>query len=105
MASVLTHAIINNAKEKVDTYVTTANGLYEELAGVIAGLSANFVGDAADGYSEFFTTKISPALTENLTGVGSSLMASVKGLLDSIESTMLDTVDPQLGEVNKNPGE
>ena len=34
MATILTHAIISSATEKVDTYVATATGLYEELSGV-----------------------------------------------------------------------
>lgn len=104
MASVLTHAIIANATETVNTYISTANSLYQELEGVMSGLSANFSGDAADGYREFFTTKVTPALTDNLTAPESSLMAGVLTLLSAIQETMLDTVDPQLGDVNRNPG-
>ena len=105
MSSILTHAIIASATEKVDTYVTTANGLYEELQGVVTNLtSANFNGDASDGYKVFFTEKVTPALTENLTAPGSSLMASIKSILETIQNQLLDTVDPQLGETNQNPG-
>lgn len=105
MASILTHAIITSATEKVDTYVTTANGLFEELSGVIANLtSTNFTGDASDGYKFFYTEKVVPALTENLTDPASSLTASIKSMLDSIKTQLLDTVDPNLGDNNKNPG-
>lgn len=105
MATILTHAIISSATEKVDTYVATANGLYEELSGVIANLTGgNFVGDAADGYKVFFAEKVVPALTENLTAPGESLMAGVRNILESIQAQLLDTVDPQLGENNVNPG-
>jgi hypothetical protein len=31
-------------------------------------------------------------------------MASVKSILESIQTQLLDTVDPQLGENNSNPG-
>ena len=105
MATILTHAIISSATEKVDTYVATANGLYEELSGVIATLTgSNFNGDAADGYKVFFNEQVTPALTENLTAPGESLMAGIKNILESIQTQLLDTVDPQLGENNSNPG-
>lgn len=105
MASILTHAIISSATEKVDTYVTSVNGIYYELNGIISTLTAsNFNGDASDGYKVFYTQKVVPALTENLTAPQNSLMASLKDMLTGIETQLLDTVDPQLGENNKNPG-
>lgn len=105
MASILTHAIISSATEKVDTYMTSVNGIYEELNGIISTLTAsNFNGDASDGYKVFYTQKVVPALTENLTAPQNSLMASLKDMLTGIETQLLDTVDPQLGENNKNPG-
>jgi flagellar biosynthesis regulator FlaF len=105
MASILTHAIISSATEKVDTYVTSVNGIYDELNGIISTLTAsNFNGDASDGYKVFYTQKVVPALTENLTAPQNSLMASLKDMLTGIEMQLLDTVDPQLGENNKNPG-
>ena len=104
MASILTHAIISSATEKVDTYVTSVNGIYDELNGIISTLTAsNFNGDASDGYKVFYTQKVVPALTENLTAPQNSLMASLKDMLTGIETQLLDTVDPQLGENNKNP--
>ena len=105
MASILTHAIISSATEKVDTYVTSVNGIYDELNGIISTLTAsNFNGDASDGYKVFYTQKVVPALTENLSAPQNSLMASLKDMLTGIEMQLLDTVDPQLGENNKNPG-
>ena len=105
MSSILTHAIITNANEKVDTYVSTVNGLYEELTGVISTLTgSNFNGEASDGYKSFYTEKVVPAVTQNLTDPSGSLMSSIKGILESIQTQLLDTVDPQLGDNNKNPG-
>ena len=105
MASVLTHAIISSAIEKVDSYAASATGLYDELNGVITNLvSANFNGDAANGYSAFYNEKVVPAITENLTNPGSSLTASIKSMLESIQTQLMDTVDPQLGDNNRNPG-
>ncbi|MBP5267500.1 MAG: hypothetical protein J6Z29_02835 [Ruminococcus sp.] len=104
MASVLTAAIVSDAKSSVDTYVATAKALYEELASIINNLtSTNFIGDAADGYKEFFNSKATPALTDNLTDPTASLTAAINGLMDMIKESMLDTVDPQLGDVNRNP--
>lgn len=105
MASILTHAIISNATEKVDAYMTSVNGIYEELNGIISALTAsNFNGDASDGYKVFYTQKVVPAITENLSAPQGSLMASLKDMLTGIKTQLLDTVDPQLGENNKNPG-
>lgn len=105
MATVLTHAIISSATEKVDTYVATASGLYDELSELISTLtSSNFIGDAAEGYKDFFNSKVTPALTENLTTGSESLMEGIKKLLENIQTQLLDTIDPQLGENNSNPG-
>ncbi len=105
MASVLTHAIISSANGNVDTYVNTANGLYQELEGIITTLtSTNFTGDASDGYKAFYLEKVVPAITENLTDPSSSLTASIKSILDSIQEQLLDTIDPNLGDNNRNPG-
>lgn len=105
MATVLSHAIISNASEKVDTYVTTATALYDELSGILANLvSANFNGEAADGYHVFYTQKVVPAITENLTAPSTSLMANIKSILESIQTQLLDTVDPELGNNNKSVG-
>ena len=101
MASILTHEIITNATASVNTYSSTANGLFEELGGVVSALvSQNFTGDASDGYNDFFTTKVTPALTENL----ESLTSSINSMLESIQTQLLDQVDPQLGNTNRNPG-
>lgn len=105
MATVLTHAIIASACEKVDTYIASVNSLNDELAGIIANLvSANFNGDASDGYNVFYTQKVVPAITENLTAPSSSLMASIKNILESIQTQLLDTVDPEMGSNNKSAG-
>ena len=105
MASILTHTIISSATEKVDAYITAANSLHTELEGVIGTLTgSNFNGDASDGYRAFYTEKVVPAITENLTGADASLMSSIKNILASIQTQLLDTVDPQLGDNNKNPG-
>ena len=105
MSSILTHAIITDAKSQVDAYIAQANSLKDELDGIINTLTAsNFVGDASNGYKVFYTQKIAPAISDNLTGP-QSLATSIKSMLDGIQETLLDTVDPQLGEQNENPGQ
>lgn len=105
MASVLTHAIIANATAAVDSYVVEANGLFEELQGIVSNLTTNnFNGDASDGYNVFFTQKVVPALTDNLTAPEGSITAGVKSILENIQLQLLDTVDPQLGENNQSAG-
>ena len=104
MASILTSAIIVNAKASVTTYQNTAQGLYDELSSLLAQLtSSNFMGDAADGLNDFFKTKASPALVDNLIAPEQSLTAGINNMLESIKTQLLDTVDPQLGEVNRDP--
>ncbi len=106
MASILTSAIIVNAKSSVSTYVSTAQGLYDELQTLINNLtSTNFTGDAADGFKDFFNSKATPALQANLTEPGSSITAGIDKMLDSIKEQLLDTVDPKLGEINRDPGQ
>lgn len=105
MSTILTSAIVEGAKNSVDTYVSTINGLNSELEGIISTLTGgNFAGDASEGYKVFYTTKVLPAINENLINQGNSLSSSIKAILDNIQQQLLNTVDPQLGENNKNPG-
>ena len=105
MSTILTHAIVANINGAVDNYVTQAQGLASELDGIINTLTGNnFNDDASDGYKAFYTTKVVPAITENLTSPEGSLTASIKQIMQTIEQQLLDTVDPQLGENNRNPG-
>ena len=105
MSTILTHAIVTNAIAAVDSYVTSANTHAAELKSIIDGLtSAGFVGDAADGFKDFYNTKVVPAIETNLTDPGQSLTASVKSIVTTIGEQLMDTVDPQLGDNNRNPG-
>ena len=105
MASILTSAIIVNAKSSVSTYVSTTQQLYSELQSLINNLTASgFMGDAADGYKEFFNTKVTPDVVTNLTEPQGSLTSGINGMLDTIKEQLLDSVDPGLGKLNQNPG-
>ena len=79
MATVLNKTIIANASSAVDTYVTTATALYQELNTLITTLTtSNFQGDAADGFKEFFNNKATPILVDSLTAPNTSLTAGLK---------------------------
>lgn len=106
MASILKSADIVNAKSSVTNYVTKAQQLYSELQSTINNLtSSGFMGDASDGYKEFFTTKVTPALVANLTEAQGSITAGINGMLDTIQEQLLNSVDPGLGKLNQNPGQ
>ena len=105
MSTILTSAIIQNATNSVDTYIGSVTGLNDQLSTVIGTLTTtNFTGEASNGYKEFYDSKVVPAITENLTQQGTSLTASIKSMLESIQQQLLNTVDPQLGDNNRNPG-
>ncbi len=105
MSTILSSAIVDSAKGSVDTYIASIGTLNGQLEGIINTLTgSNFVGDASLGYKDFYTNKVLPAITENLTEQSTSLTASIKSMLDNIQQQLLNTVDPQLGDNNRNQG-
>ena len=105
MATILTKDIITNAISAVDSYVKEATNLQGQLEGIMKGLiGTNFAGDAADGFQAFYNSQVKPAVVDNLTASQTSLMAGVKSILEGIDTQLMQTVDPQLGKANQNPG-
>ncbi|MBQ5335577.1 MAG: hypothetical protein J6Z45_06485 [Oscillospiraceae bacterium] len=105
MSTILTSAIITSAMAVVDDYIAAANALSQELDQCIRTLTANdFMGDAANGYTELYNAKVSPAINENLTAPSGSLTASIKQMLDQIRTQLINTVDPNLGNSNRSGG-
>lgn len=105
MSTILSSAMIQSAQASVDSYISQVQALNSELEGVINGLiPSGFEGDAAEGYKSFYTTKIVPAIDDNLIASGNSLTASIKQMLEDIQMQLLNTVDPQMGENNMNAG-
>ena len=103
-AAALTVQIVDNAKQAVDDYITTTNSLVQDLTDAINNLTAQqFTGDASEGFKAFYTEKILPAITENLSTSESSVMAGIKKIMDSISQNLISTVDPGLGDANRNP--
>ncbi len=100
----LTSADINTAKAAVDTYVATCNDIFQKLSGIISSLTApksDFNGDSSVGYNEFFAS-LTPVLVDQLTGPDNSMTSALKNLLTQIEQALLNTVDPSIGNQNRN---
>jgi len=101
MAKILTRANIAECISAIETYETTCNGIYQSFQGTMNTLTtSNWTGEASDGCKYFFNGTVTPALTDGVNAISRAL----KDILTNIEQTLLDTLDPQLGEVNRNPG-
>jgi len=101
MASILTRANIVDATSAIEAYESKCNGLYQEFQGTMNTLtSSNWNGDGAEGCLSFFNTTVTPALTDGVT----SMAKALKDILANIGDTLLDNLDPALGNGNKNPG-
>lgn len=101
MASIITHANIADATSAIETYESTCKGIYTSFQGTLNTLTAsNWNGDGADGCKEFFNGTVTPALEDGITSIAKAL----KDILANIQETLLDNLDPQLGDGNKNPG-
>lgn len=99
---VLKESNIVDAQKALKDYQNTCEALYTKLEGTIGELTAKgagFNGDAADGYNEFFL-QIAPVFKENLSG----LMENLAGTLESIKKSLLESVDPGLGDSNRKAG-
>lgn len=102
MSTILEKSNITNAKTAIEQYSSECTTLYSELSTIITDLCAKyFIGEASDGFKDFFA-QISPALTSNLNGDQNSITAMLNQLLDAVDKALLGTVDPQLGQANKN---
>ena len=104
--TILSIGDIDAAKNAVAAYISTCDGIFKKMKSTIEGLTAsgsNFNGDASIGYVDFFG-QITPALTDKLYVSDESLMKSIEKMLDSIRETLIGTVDPELGNANKNAG-
>ena len=97
--TILSIGDIDAAKNAVAAYISTCDGIFKKMKSTIEGLTAsgsNFNGDASIGYVDFFG-QITPALTDKL-------YVSDESLMKSIEKMLIGTVDPELGNANKNAG-
>ena len=101
MATILSQENISQARAAVTNYRNTCDGLFKQVSAEILKVTgSSFIGDAATGYLNFFD-QIKPALSTNLTGTDQSVTSLMDSLLNVIEQ-MLNPIDPQLGNANKN---
>ena len=97
-------ADIDAAMAAVDVYANTCNEIFSKLKTTITTLTAqgaDFNGDSAVGYNDFFT-QLTLVLVDRLTAPDGSLSANLKKLLTEIKVALLDTVDPNMGNQNRN---
>lgn len=93
---------IANAKGAVDTYKNTCEELLGQITTIInrlTGAGAGFNGDASEGYNTYYQS-IQKSLTDQLLADKGSFTASVKQILDDIEKSFLQDVDPKLKNAN-----
>lgn len=103
MATVLSNENLTQGRSAIQKYRTTCADIFSKMQTDIETLTqADFVGEAATGYLDFFN-QITPALTTNLTETSGSITSMLEELLTAAEQ-MLNPVDPQLGTANKTAG-
>lgn len=96
----ITPEMMKNALSAIEDYRTATNSIYEKLNGTVTGLiPSNFSGSAAQGFSDFFTDKITPVATDGLKNMLDALQSICQGTLEAIPDA--NGVDEQLGAENK----
>lgn len=97
--------VIQEAISAVTTLEGELQELYSKLESTLNELTgSDFIGDAADGYMEFFQSKVQPALKDNLFDGDDSLTGAIKKILQNIQKQLIESVDPTLGSNNRSVG-
>lgn len=103
--TVLNKTNIDEAQTAIQTYITECSQYNTELDNAITALTAqdaDFNGDAANGYLTFYN-QVKPAFTSQLLEE-KGLMPSLQKILNSIYEALNATMDPNLGNANKDAG-
>lgn len=96
----ITPEMLRNALKVIEEYQTKTTNLHNQLSDTVNTLiPADFSGSAADGFKDFYTNKIEPAVGEGLTQLITALHDIVQGTLEAIPDT--NGLDDQLGEENR----
>lgn len=96
----ITPEMLRNALNVIEEYQTKTTNLHNQLSDTVNTLiPADFSGSAADGFKDFYTNKIEPAVGEGLTQLIKALHDIVQGTLEAIPDT--NGLDDQLGEENR----
>lgn len=96
----ITSKMMDDIKQAVSDYRSTANELKQQLNDEINGLvGVSFVGAAADGFKTFYTKNIVPANGEGL----DKLLSAIDQIADAAKDALPggNGLDEQLGNGNK----
>lgn len=92
--------MLTDIKEAVSDYREKTNTLKEQLDNEVNGLIGNsFVGEAANGFRDFYNNNIVPANGEGLTKLLNAIDEIAQGALDAIPGG--NGLDDQLAEGNR----
>jgi uncharacterized protein YukE len=96
----ITPEMMQNALAAVEDYRTKSANLNKELGETVENLiPANFSGSAADGFKFFYTSKIEPAVGEELTKLLNTLKDMFDATLKAIPGDQ--GIDEQLASENR----
>lgn len=103
MTTAVSTSEIQEAIQATTQLQNELQSLYQNVQSRIQDLAGtDFIGDGADGYLEFFNTKITPGLRDNLVADDGSILAALKNILQSIQDQLISSVDPALGQNNRS---
>lgn len=92
--------MLTDIKDAVENYRGKTNSLREQLEGEVNGLIGNtFVGEAANGFKDFYTKNIVPANGEGLTNLLKAIDDIAQGAMDAIPGG--NGLDDQLAAGNR----
>lgn len=96
----MTAKMMTDIKEAVSDYRGKASSLKEQLESEVNGLvGSNFVGEAANGFKDFYNKNIVPANGEGLDSLLKAIDDIAQGALDAIPGG--NGLDDQLAEGNR----
>lgn len=96
----ITVKMMTDIKDAVSDYREKTNSLKEQLDSEVNGLIGNgFVGEAANGFRDFYNNNIVPANGEGLFNLLKAIDDIAQGALDAIPGS--NGLDDQLAEGNR----
>ena len=99
--TILSAATCEACIQVVKNYQNAVDGLNKKVEGMLTSLAADsYIGDASDGYMEFYRNKVVPVVKDNLYG-DESLTKGIINTLDNIKKVLLDETDPAMGKANR----
>jgi len=95
--------MMNDVLDAVTEYRGKSSALYNRLNETVNGLiPSGFSGNAADGFKDFYTKNIVPAVDEGLTQLLDAIDSMANGVLEAIPGG--NGLDDQLADGNRQTG-